>query len=446
MSDNPHETEPEPPRPIKKAALGTYVSYLGVSFVGLLNVLLVARVLGPTGRGEVTFLMTVAGITSYVFNLSVQEANANLSGLKKSRIPSLGTNSLMMALVLGATAALVAVLALAYAPYLAREVGTLELTLALLSIPSVMLQTYLVYLARGSYEFTIANVALLSAPVVALTANVALAVTGTLSVTTALGAWSAGNAISAVLLTVDHLRRVGFGRPDSTLARETVVFGAKSHIGGVMATGSYRMDQWILGAVAGPRELGLYSVAVAWFEGLFILPMAIASVARPDLVRAAHADVGARAAELFRITITLTVFFALVLVVAAPLLCGGIFGPEFDEATQLLRLLAAGSLGISAAKLIGIALIAQRRPLLESVSMGAGFLTAILLYIVLIPPLGATGAAIASTVAYTVAGLTAAVFLVREFGVRPRQFFPRRGDLDRLAGMVRGVVRRPRRA
>ena len=95
-----------------------------------------------------------------------------------------------------------------------------------------------------------------------------------------------------------------------------MTFGAKSHIGGMLATGSYRMDQWIVGAVAGSRELGLYAIAVAWFEGLFILPMAVAATARPDLVMAKRAEAGEKIASLFRMTVALTLIAAIALVVS----------------------------------------------------------------------------------------------------------------------------------
>lgn len=430
-------------------AVSTYASYLGVSLLSLLNVLLVARILGPVGRGEVTFLMTVAGISGYLFNFSIHEANANLGGLKAHRQPALGTNSLLLSLGLGALAAGVATLALAYAPFLSEDVPASHLAIALASIPAVTAQTYLVYLARGSYRFTIANVALLVAPATALLADATLALAEALTVTTALAAWSGGLALSAGVLAVQHARRVGYGWPDPELAREAVAFGAKSHIGGVLATGSYRMDQWIVGAVSGPRELGLYSVAVAWFEGLFLLPMAVGAVARPDLVRADRAEAGQRTAVLFRVTLLATALLAVALVIAAPVLCGGIFGERFDGSVEPLRLLAIGSLGIVGAKVIGVTLIAQRRPLLESASMGIGFVVAIALYVALIPPLGANGAAIGSAVAYTVAGVAAAVFLVRGIGLAPAQLIPHAGDARRMLRILKRAVREapyPRRA
>ena len=56
-----------------------------------------------------------------------------------------------------------------------------------------------------------------------------------------------------------------------------------------MGVGNYRADQWIVGSIAGARELGLYSVAVAWAELLFYLPGVISLLQRPDLVRATRA-------------------------------------------------------------------------------------------------------------------------------------------------------------
>jgi O-antigen/teichoic acid export membrane protein len=443
-TDTPPDSSP-PRKAGGRAAAATYASYLGVSTIGLANVLLVSRVLGPAGRGEVVFLMTVAGISGYLFNLSVQEANANLSGLKAHRRPSLGTNSILLSVALGLLAAGAATLALAYAPFLSEDVPASHLIIALASIPSVTLQTYLVYLARGSYQFTIANLSMLVAPVVSILANAILALTGTLSVTTALLSWSVGLGLSATVLVVDHALRVGYGRADPGLAREAVSFGAKSHVGGVLATGSYRMDQWILGAVAGPRELGLYSVAVAWFEGLFLLPMAIGAVARPDLVLAKGAEAGRRAAMLFRVTLVVTTVFAIGLIIAAPLLCTVLFGEEFSGSVEPLRLLAVGSLGIVGAKVIGVALIAQRRPLLESASMGLGFVVAIALYVLLIPSLGADGAAIGSAVAYTVAGVASAAFLVRAFGVPIVELVPRPSDVRAIAELASRALpaRRP---
>ena len=86
----------------------------------------------------------------------------------------------------------------------------------------------------------------------------------------------------------------------------SVGFGLKAHTGRVMKTGNYQLDQWLLGSIAGERELGLYSVAVAWSEALFYLPEALAMVLRPDAVRATPQEAGRQTAIVFRVAILLT--------------------------------------------------------------------------------------------------------------------------------------------
>jgi O-antigen/teichoic acid export membrane protein len=99
-------------------------------------------------------------------------------------------------------------------------------------------------------------------------------------------------------------RSVGFGRPSPSLARGTLGFGLKSHIGRVMLLGNYRLDQWILGAIAGATQLGLYSVAVAFAEALFLLPTALSAVQRPELVRASEAEASAPHSVIFRASLS----------------------------------------------------------------------------------------------------------------------------------------------
>ncbi len=163
-------------------------------------------------------------------------------------------------------------------------------------------------------------------------------------------------------------------------------------------------------------------------------------------MRAGAAEAGRHAARLFRSTLVVTAVLAGILVAAAPFLCGVVFGSEFSAAAEPLRVLAVGSLGIVGAKVIGVALIAQRRPLLESASMGIGFVVAIVLYVLLIPPLGADGAAIGSAVAYTVAGVAAAAFLVRALGVPVGQLVPRPADVKTVVGIAARAARSRRPA
>ena len=232
----------------------------------------------------------------------------------------------------------------------------------------------------------------------------------------------------------------GYGRPSRELARHSLTFGAKAHVSHVMGLGNWRLDQWFVGTIAGSRELGYYSVAVAWSEALFVLPSALRNVQRPDLVRAARREAGRQAALVFRICVAITLPAVVVMVLIAPFLCTTVFGDEFSEAVDDLRWLAPGTFGIIAIRLLGDALIAQRRPLLPTIAVGVALIVTIVLDIVLIPAYGGEGAAIASLASYTVGGVVVAALFVRGLSVSPGELVARPRDLPAFVGSLRAKL------
>ena len=176
----------------------------------------------------------------------------------------------------------------------------------------------------------------------------------------------------------------------------------------------------------------------------FILPTALASVQRPDLVRATRAGAARRASAVFRIAILLTAPAMLVLIVAAPTLCTRVFGPSFSGAIDDLRVLSVGTFGVIAVKLLGDALTAQRRPLLSSAAVGSGFVCTVALDLLLIPHHGGLGAAVASSIAYSVGGVAAAAIFLRILGGRAGALLPRPRDLAALPAVARRAAPRPR--
>ena len=201
------------------------------------------------------------------------------------------------------------------------------------------------------YRFAVSNLVLLLGPVGSVLVNVTLAATGELSVRGAVLAWSGGQTLGLVVLVWYVHRSLGsFARADWRLSGRLVGFGIKTHAGQIGMVGNYRLDQWLLGSISGARALGLYSVAVAWAEVLFFLPNALATVQRPDLVRANRSEASRQASIGFRAGALLTLVSAVVLIAAAPFLCVTVFGSDFHGSIRDLRILALGAFGIAAIK------------------------------------------------------------------------------------------------
>ena len=424
------------------AALGTYGTNVTVAALGLVNVTLVARALGPSGRGDVALLMAIPVLCSYVASLGVQESNANVGAAEPEHRPRLATNSLLLGFALGAAAALLTGTLIAVVPAVGGQAPLHLEWFALCCVPLLLTKLYLNLLLQADRRFAVTNVAWLLGPVITASGNALLFATGGLTVASCIALWIAGQVAGLALLIVHTGRHFGFGSPDRALARRALGFGLRTHVGQLMGAGTWRLDQWIVGAVAGSRQLGLYSVAVAWAELLFYLPGVIVLVQRPELVRADRATAVQRSAKIMRRALVPATLAGLGLLLAAPLLCTVTFGAEFSAATTQLRVLALGACGIVVLELLSNALIAQRRPMHASGALGVAFVVTVVLDIVLIPAYGGLGAAIATSAAYSAGAFAVAVVFCRELGAHPSMLLPRGGDAMWFWRRARPLLRR----
>jgi O-antigen/teichoic acid export membrane protein len=421
-----------------RSGVQTYFTQIATSALGLVNVLVVARALGPAGRGDVAFLTTIGFLMKNLGSLGVDESNVNFAGRDPRLAPSLATNSVILATLLGTIAVAAVLLLVAIVPGAGGHVAASQRWLVLAAVPLLIMNLYFQYLAMAAYRFTLLNITWLFPAVLTVASNGTLALLGSLTVTRAVAAWVVGQILSTAALLWYVTRRFGgFGRPSPSLARRMLGFGVKAHAGRVMLLGNYRLDQWILGAVSSSRELGLYNVAVAWSEGLFFLPQALMQVQRPDLVRSDRREAARQAAVVTRVTLVITAVLAGVLIGLAPFLCVTIFGSAFEGSVGVLRMLAFGGFGIAALKMLGSALTAQGKPLLETASIGVAFVTIVLLDILLIPSHGGMGAAVASVIAYSAGGLAVGVIFSRALGARLGDLVPRPSDIPWLIGRLR---------
>lgn len=423
--------------------IGTYGQQVAGAVLGLANVLVVSRSLGPEGRGNVAFVLTMAMLVSQLSNLGVPTAMMNFGGRDRKLLPSLAGTAVVLSLILGAMAMGVVAGLIAVFPAVGGHVDPVTRWIALGTVPVLILAYYLYMLALAEYRFAVANIVILLGPIGSVVTNGILAVTGHLSVRGAVVAWSASQTLGLlVLVWFVHRRWEGFGRADRALGQRMVGFGIKTHAGQIGMVGNYRLDQWLLGSISGAKPLGLYSVAVAWSEVLFFLPNAVANVQRPDLVRAERGEATRQASVGFRAGTLLTLVSAVVLIAAAPFLCVTIFGSAFEGSVRDLRILALGAFGIAAIKQLGTALTSQNRPLLETAGILVAFAVTAVTDVLLIPSHADLGASIASMVSYTAGGLAMAVLFVRALGGRVSELVPRGSEVRWFWAALRARVGR----
>jgi O-antigen/teichoic acid export membrane protein len=311
-------------------------------------------------------------------------------------------------------------------------------------------------LARDLYEqfasYQLSRAGLTAAFVVAF--GVAFGLSG------AIIGFAVAQALSAVLSGVSLWRRVRCDaeRPldDGHVAplRAALKFGRRAWSADVLQFLNYRLDLFILAAFASRADVGRYSLAVSLTLLAWLAPSAIGQVLLPRTASLdSQAATGAvtrleadeAVARVIRHTVLLQVPTAIVvavlLLVGVPLIYGG----AFHETIALGFWLLPGVLIASVAKVVSPVVTGRGYPIYSVYNVLITVPVTLILYFVMIPWLGATGAAVASSASYSLTTVLAMYFYRRVTGNSIRSaLVPTRGDVREYPVTASLVVARGR--
>jgi O-antigen/teichoic acid export membrane protein len=231
-------------------------------------------------------------------------------------------------------------------------------------------------------------------------------------------AYAVGSVMSVVVARLVANRFLEPGRQGWAGLRETYLEALPLAVAGAASLLMFRIDVLLLQWLRDSETVGVYSAAYRPFEAALLVPVAIMAAGFPRLVRVAADGRAFRglAARLAGILVAGALGVGLFGWLAGPPLIGFLFGEPYAPSGELLRILVLALPAIYLNALLTQSLVALRRPWLVAASMAAALVANVAFNLVLIPPLGATGAAIATVIAETtllIASLAAVVRLAQ---------------------------------
>jgi O-antigen/teichoic acid export membrane protein len=419
---------------IVSGAVAAWTVQLGVYALGFVTSVLIARALGPSGRGEY-YLPVTAGLTAMtIMHVSLESANTFFFAERRLSLSRLAGNAGALALALGPVG--VGLLFAFYA--LTRNsvftgVEPSEFAIAAAVLPFQLHLLWLGGILQLGKRLSRAQKALGAGAVVQLVLVGGLYAADELTVTAVLIAYAASIAVpwAIQLWLARGVVRVG---PlfDWTLTRPILAFALKLHVGMVFWFLLLRADVFLVGYYLDSAAVGVYSLAVIFAELGLTLTAPLAMAALPYQ---SEAELGPAANLSFRvarvnalIALGLAVAFTATLWLAIPLL----YGSEFEDAYPALVLLVPGIVALALARPLGSWLVRQDRPwTMASLAFGA-FAMNLALNAVLVPDIGINGASLASTISYVVFAGGFALWALRASGLSMREgLMPRRSDVRR---------------
>jgi len=405
---------------VRQRVLGPMGFDAAILITNLITGIIVARALGPDGRGELAATLLITQITAWVFGMGVSEAVAYHQARKPEDAPRLMTTWLLMTGPFMLVGFLVAQLLLPVI-FAAQTEEAIDLArIYLLVIPLISLQQIFGGVLLGDHDFHFYNLTRFLYPAAAALIYAAYLLFDAFSVETALVANAVALAIAVLIAARRAIVRHGLGRFDKPLMRSTLTYGIKAHGGSTAALVNARLDLLIMPAFLAAADVGLYSVAT---NVATIIPTLTGTIALMALPVAARRGGSPRTVLItLQTTVGLALAMAIPLAILAPWLLELVYGEEFGAAADALRMLLPGTVFAAASSTLYAGLLAADKPLLVSVGAGTAAVFTVVGLIAFLPIGGIVAAASVTSFAFGVGLVILLTLYKRTVGISWKHF------------------------
>ena len=420
------------------------IETVGASAISLVlslpTTIITSRYLHPAGRGAFYLgLVTVTIATTLFGSIGIAVTHEFKRGAAERQ--KIVAHGLVASLVLGIAAGAVLVpINLTLTP------GFPAVALMPIALPAILVTGTLTSTLVALGRIRARNLLQLAVPATTLAGVVVLVALLAKGVRGAVTAWLIAQVvvvIAGLATTVGVWRPLELRRMHLELARPIVLLGLRAGAVSVIGLLNYRIELFVLNAYRGIDAVGVYSVSVSMAELLWIIPGAVATatialaISTSDQGAVQIIALGARTA------ILATAAAGAALAAVAPIGIPLLFGQRFDGAIVPLLILIPGVIAFSPGQLFAVyfsmRLGQMRIPL--GVALASAALTGTLA-VLIIPPLGLTGAALSTSIGYTASMMFGAMLFSRRAGVSFRDLVPTGADVAAYRTQLRGLLQR----
>jgi O-antigen/teichoic acid export membrane protein len=260
-----------------------------------------------------------------------------------------------------------------------------------------------------------------------------------------LTAWALGQGVAAcysVWLCRSHWAPFAGTSISLGRLRGLLRFGSQAGLANLVGFLNYRMDAIMVELYLGQRELGIYAVGVRVAEGLWFFSQAIMTASYARIGSLSSADSARLTARGMRHSLFIIGVLAIVLLVIADPLLRLLYTDTYRSAVTPFRWLVPGIAFYGLASVLSAYYTNQRgHPHVPLIIAGSSMVLNLGACTLLIPLLGLSGAAIASTLAYSVAILGGVVAFHHSTGIAWQEILLiNREDLGDYFGLARKLL------
>lgn len=386
--------------------------------LGTMTGILSARMLGPTGRGEYAAIVLWPSVVAMLCSLGINQAVAFNVGRKRLAMSEIATAALTIGIVQGIVSVLAGLLVV---PFALAKYHPIVQHLGIIFVfftPVLILGGYPANLFQGLPDLLRFNLIRITAPFTFFACLIVIYFAHCATLSFVVVSQLAGNLIALAfgLILVWSILKP---RPqwNKSAISNLINYGSRTQATNLANYFNQRIDQLMLSLFVPPEQLGYYAVAVTLSTAVTVFPQAVGIVTFSRGASQGNSDAKASIGASFRVSLIWLLIVCTLLFVAAPILIRCVFGAAFDGSILACRILLPGALMIGLNQVLYNGASALGRPGLPSIAEGISMaVTAIGLYL-LVPRFGYIGAALVSSLAYSVSFIVMLVLAHKLLGL-----------------------------
>jgi len=411
--------------------------------------ILTARLIGPEGKGNFELLLATTSLLTITLGFSLPSGVTFVVARRRANLHSLTLGLTYIALLKGLLS-VGTLYALGHTSYLS---SFLPNDAKHWYIAGISFYVFLIALSNfwtailiGSGEISQANKYSLFAQIFQLTLLFVLAIL----------LYTMGNQISvpvlfqikvltSIVLSIFLLRTIfiSVSIPDYNTSgiREAIYYAIPCYFANLAQFINYRLDIFIVGFFSGPKSVGLYALATSITELIWLSSNSAAAVLLPKIA-ASHDDLSktTHTAQMCRLALWTSVLSSLFLALFAGKVLPWMYGEAFRQSVAPLLWLLPGVVAFSTVNILAAYIAGIGKPGLNFLVSLTGVFVTITLDFILIPYLDITGAAIASSVSYSISAFLTALIFVMKSGGRLINLIVLRSEDIRFIALVAGRI------
>lgn len=416
-------------RSVSQLSVHSLLTQVGVYLLSFPASVLVARAVGPIGRGGYYLPLTLVTILFTVGSMGTVQAQFKLwrTGYGEDEFKQALT---ILTVVLG-----IIFTAVGFGTYMLLRGGVFfgvplpNVLIALAALPVQIATSFAGGLLSITGRLRRSNAALFAGAVVQLMALVAVFLTGRLSVREVLIVTTLSAFVVGWIAIWGVQPSIRVGKTAFELSWRLIRVGITIQPYVVLAYLNLRVDTVLLAHFGHLADVGLYSVAVVFAEIVWVASDALTFAVVRRQANDSNAEVLELTARAVRLNVVVTSGLGVVVAVFAPWVEPSLFGHSFERAVPATLLLLPASVLMAAWKPVAAPMIRmgggpkQSGYALLAVVVNAG------VNLLLIPRLGLVGASLASLCSYGVGAVLMLRWLRAKGRMPIRDLIPRASDL-----------------